>query len=138
MQDINSNIKASRAVSPAAAITGNGTTTSQTIDRVDFDSLDFLFAAGAVTDGTWTVTIYEGDASNMSDEAAVAAANLIGLTAGANTFTIGTGDANTVKKVGYKGTKRYVRAKAVQAGATSGGFLAAVALQGHAKVKPVA
>lgn len=137
MRDLVSDVKVSRAVSPAAVITGNGTTTSQIIDRADFDSLAFLIALGAITDGQWVVTVYEGDQSNMSDETAVAAADLLGL-GGSQTLTITTSDANKVKKIGYKGTKRYTRFKAVQSGATSGGFLAAIAEQGHAKVMPQA
>jgi hypothetical protein len=43
-----------------------------------------------------------------------------------------------VKKVGYRGPKRYSRIKFVQTGATTGGFLAALAVQGHAKNAPVA
>lgn len=136
--DLHSYIKVSRALSPAAILTGNGTSTTQIIDRLNYESLTFLFAAGAVTDGTWTVTVYESSASDMTGETAVAAADLIGLAAAANTFTITTTDANTVKKVGYKGSKRYVRAKAVQTGATTGGFLAVVAVQSSPAYAPVA
>lgn len=135
--DLNSYIKVSRGLSPAAIITGNGTSTTQIIDRQGFDSLCFVFAAGAVTDGTWTVTIFEDSDPAMATETAVAAADLIGLASGASTFTIATGQANTVKKVGYKGSKRYLRAKAVQAGATTGGFLAVVALQSSPAFAPV-
>lgn len=137
MQDLVSEVKASRLHSPAAIITGNGTTTSQIINRADFDSLSLLILLGAITDGQWVVTVYEGNAANMSDESAVAAGDLLGL-GGAATLTIVVGDANTVKKIGYRGSKQYVRFKAVQSGATTGGFLAATALQGHARVMPVA
>lgn len=135
--DLNSYIKVSRGVSPAAILTGNATQTSQIIDRKGYDSLEYLAVAGAVTDGTWTFTVYESDDSGMSGETAVAAADLIGLASGVNTFTVATGDANTIKKVGYKGGKRYSRIKAVQTGASTGGFLAVVAVQSSPRYAPV-
>lgn len=133
MWDLHSNLKASRGISPAAIIAANGTTTGQTVDVVDFGSAEFLFLAGAITDGTFTVTIYEGDASNMSDEAAVADADLLGTEP-----VLTTTEANTVARVGYRGNKRYVRAKVVQAGATTGGFLACAIVQAHPKTAPIA
>jgi hypothetical protein len=136
--DLTSVIKASRGISPAAITSGNATLTSSIIDRSGYESLDFLFLSGAITDGTFTITVYESDASDMTGETAVAAADLIGLTAGASTFTFVDTEDNTAKKVGYKGLKRYVRAKAVQSGATTGGFLTCIALQGHPRFAPVA
>jgi hypothetical protein len=133
MRDLHNNLKPSRGISPAAVLTANGTTTSQTVDRTDFGSLEFIFQSGVITDGTFTSTIYEGDASDMSDEAVVAATDLLGT---APVFA--TTDDNVVKRVGYKGSKRYVRAKVVQAGATSGGFISCLAVQGHPKTAPVA
>lgn len=136
MQDLHSNVKTSRLISGAAAITGNGTTTSQTIDTKDYSSLELVLASGALTDGVLTGTVFHGDASNMSDEAACAAADLLGS---APVFDQGVGaDANAVKRVGYRGNKRYVRIKFVQTGATSGGFLSGVAVQGHPRIAPVA
>lgn len=133
MPDLHNNINAARGISPAAIISANGTTTSQTIDVVEYGSVEFLFLSGTITDGTFTVTLYEGDASDMSDEAAVADADLLGTEP-----VFAATDDNTVKRVGYKGNKRYVRAKVVQAGATTGGFLACIVAQGHPKLAPVA
>jgi hypothetical protein len=133
MRDLHNNQKFSRAISPAAILSANGTTTGQTIDVVEFGSLEFAFLAGAITDGTLTVTVYEGDESDMSDEAAVADGDLLGTEP---VFT--SADANTTKKVGYKGNKRYVRVKVVQTGATTGGFIGCIATQGHPKTAPVA
>jgi hypothetical protein len=133
MRDLHNNFKPSRCISPAAIIAGNGTTTGQTLDVSEFGSLELVFVAGAITDGTFTVTLYEGEEANMSDEAAVADADLLGTEP-----AFGSADANAVKRVGYIGTKRYVRAKVVQTGATTGGFLCCVAIQAHPKRAPVA
>jgi hypothetical protein len=133
MRDLHSNILGSRGISPAAALTANGTTTGQTIDVREYGSVEFFFQSGVITDGTFTVTVYEGDASDMSDEAAVADADLLGTEP-----VFAATDDNMVKRVGYIGGKRYVRAKVVQAGATSGGFISSIVVQGHPKTAPVA
>jgi hypothetical protein len=133
MRDLHNNLSGARGISPAAIISANGTTTGQTIDTLGYGSVEFFFQSGAITDGTFTVTIYEGDASNMSDETAVADVDLLGTEP---VFT--SADANATKKVGYKGNKRYVRVKVVQTGATTGGFICCIATQGHPKTAPVA
>jgi len=133
MKDIHNRIKTSPLINPAAAITGNGTTTSAIIDTQGFDATELVVQSGTITDGSFTGTVYEGDASNMSDEAAVAAADLLG-----SNPTFAAADDNVVKKVGYIGNKRYIRIKLVQAGATSGGFLAGSAVQSDARNNPVA
>lgn len=133
MRDLHNNINGARGISPAAIISANGTTTGQTVDVTEFNSLEFIFLSGAITDGTFTVTVYEGDASDMSDETAVADVDLLGTEP-----IFAATDDNTVKRVGYIGNKRYVRAKVVQAGATTGGFITCIAVQGHPKSAPVA
>ena len=131
-RDTHNNIKATSIINPGAIIASNGTTTSAIINTVDYESLELLVQAGAITDGTFTGTLYHGDAANLSDEVACGADDLLGSVP---SFT--TADANTTKRVGYKGGKQYVRLKEVQAGASTGGYLSAIAIQGHAKVRPV-
>lgn len=135
--DLNSEINVVRAISPAAVITGNATTVSQIIDKAGYESIDYLFADGVHTDGTQTVTIFESDDPAMAGETAVVANDLLGLAAGANTLAFSNTDANSCKKVGYKGIRRYTRAKAVQTGATSGNFLSAVAVRSSPRFAPV-
>lgn len=132
-RDTHSNIKTVPVINPAAAITGNGVTTGATIDTADFDSLEFAFQSGVLTDGAFAIALWAGDASNMSDEVLVTAAELIG-----SAPAFAATDDNVCKRVGYRGPKRYVRPKATQSGATSGGFLACQAIQGHPRVAPVA
>lgn len=133
MRDLHNNINGARGISPAAIISANGTTTGQTIDVREYSSIEFFFQSGVITDGTFTVTVYEGDASDMSDEAAVADADLLGTEP-----VFASTDDNVVKRVGYIGSKRYVRAKVVQAGATTGGFISCLVAQGHPHTAPVA
>lgn len=136
MQDLHNNIKASRGISPQAITASDSTLTSEIIDTRGYGSVEFLFLSGAVTDGTFTITVYESNDSGMSGETAVADDDLLGTEP---TF-VGTtsADDNTVKKIGYIGNMRYVRAKAVQTGSSTGGYLACVVVQGHPRVAPVA
>ena len=136
MRDLHNNIKVSPAIDPAAIRTGNATTTSATIDTQGFESAEFAIQSGVITDGTLTPALYEGDAANMSDEAVVTdPLSLLGTVAGA-TFAIT--DDSVVKKIGYRGSKRYVRLKITQAAAVTGGFFDAICVQGHARYTPVA
>jgi len=129
MRDLHNNIKSSRAISPAAAITGNTTTDSQIIDMQGFESAEFLMQAGVITDGTFAYKIQEGDAANLSDAADVATIDYLGAV---GSF-VATTDNNASKKIGYRGGKRYLRLRLTQSGATSGGFIAAVAVQSHGR-----
>ncbi len=133
-RDLHNNMKVEPSINPAAAITGNGTTTGATIDGDGHESVEHVLQSGAITDGTFTAQLWAGDAANMSDEAQVTAAGeLLGTVP-----SFAATDDNVVKRVGYRGSKRYTRIKVVQAGATSGGFLSATAVKGHPHVAPVA
>lgn len=113
-------------INPAAAITGNATTTGATIDSAGYESLTFVAQTGVVTDGTFTGQVWGGNASNMSDEVQLTAAELIG-----SNIAIATTDDGVCERVGvniHAVGKRYYRLKMVQAGATTGGFLAASAI----------
>lgn len=133
MRDIHNNTKFTGAINPAAAPTANGTRTGVTIDHQGFESTEYVVQTGVITDGTFTYTLFHGDASNMSDEVAVPAEDLIG----SNPVLLSTEDSLT-EKVGYKGIKRYSRMKEVQSGATTGGFATVLCVQSRPKNAPVA
>lgn len=89
-----------------------------------------LVIAGAVTDGTHTVSLQESD-DNVTFTA-VAAGDLQGaLTA------VTTGNVNTVQRQSYLGSKRYLRASVTTAGATTGGTTTAVLLLAQGSGQPV-
>lgn len=135
-RDLHNDIKLTLALAPQA-ITSDTTTTGATIDTQGFASVEFAIASGVLTDGTYTPAIYESDDSGMSGETAVTAAgDLLGTIAGV-TYTAGAPDS-TVKKIGYRGSKRYVRLKIASTGTTSGGLMGAVAALGNARNAPVA
>lgn len=135
--DINSEtLKAVPSTTPAAAVTGNGVTTGATIDAKGFNGLTFVVSTGVVTDGTFTGQVFGGNASNMSDEVALTADQLIG-----SAPAIATTDDGVCERVGVnlqKVGKRYYRLKLTQAGATSGGFISAQAILTMPAASPVA
>lgn len=118
-------VKFSRGISPQLII-GNATITGQIIDRQGWrDPVEFIFVSGTLTDGSYACKVFAGDNADLSDEAEVTdSADLLGS---APSFT--AGDDDTIKKVGYRGSKRYCRPKIVQTGAVGGGTMGCVVAQ---------
>lgn len=145
MLDLHNNIKCTRGMSPVAATTDNTAYTSQILDRQGFDAAEFVGILGSVADAdvTFTVLVEEGDAANLSDAAAVADADLLGVEAGTVTAGAavsgaapGFADDNKVFKIGYKGTKRYVRVTVTPAANSGNIFLAGVWILAHPRSMP--
>lgn len=138
MRDLLSNIHPVPAINPAAAaITDNTAQVSAIIDRRGYDSLCFLIHTGTLADAdaTFAVTMDHGDAANLSDAAAVPTAQLSGTLALAG-FTF-AGD-NVTRKVGYVGSKRYVRLTITPSNNTGNAPMSAIALLGNPAVGPTA
>jgi hypothetical protein len=135
--DINTEVlKVVPSTTPAAALTANGVTTGATIDTQGYNGLTFVVSTGVVTDGTFTGLVYGGDASNMSDEVVLTAAQLIG-----SAPAIATTDDGVCERVGVNLAavrKRYYRLKLTQAGATTGAFITAQAILTMPASSPVA
>jgi hypothetical protein len=137
-RDLHNNVTVKRGLSPVAAGTNNTAYVSQIVDTAGYDSVEFVLAIGANTDAdaTFTVLVEDGDNSALSDNAAVADAYLLGTEALAS---FDYSDDNEVRKIGYIGTKRYVRVTVTPASNDSGNiYMAGVWLLGHPKVAPVA
>lgn len=122
---------------PGAAVTDNTAQVSQIIDTAGFESLMLALITGTLSDAdaTFTVLVEDGNASNLSDAAAVADKFLIGTEAGAS-FTFA--DDGETRKIGYIGDKRYVRVTVTPANNTGNLFMAGIAVLGHARSEPVA
>lgn len=105
--DLHNNLKL-RVAKSYTAVTDNTAIVSNIIDTQGYDALEFAIQAHTLADAdaTFAVTIDHGDASNLSDAAAVSSVDLLGTTADAS-FTFAADDS--VKKIGYTGIKRYVR-----------------------------
>ena len=134
--DLHNHLTVRRAISPVSEA-GTTALVSQIIDRQGYESLEFVIATGSIADAdaTFTVLVEEGDASNLSDAAAVADADLLGTEALA---AFQFDDDNEVRKIGYRGTKRYVRLTITPVANASAALIAAVVLLGSANFRPVA
>ena len=137
MRDLHNNIDLERGLSPVAAGTDNTPYVSQIVDTLGYGSCEFIILVGANTDtdATFAVLFEDGDAANLSDNAAVDDDELLGTEALAG-FT--AADDNTVRKIGYIGHKRYCRATITPSGNNSGNiFIAGVWLLGHPRSVPI-
>lgn len=126
MYDLHNRIDVKRAISPVS-VADNTAQVSQIIDRAGFMSVEFLILLGSIADAdaTFAVTLEEGDAANLSDAAAVNAADIIGTLALAG-FQFDSD--NACRKVGYKGKKRYLRLTITPTNNASAALLAACAV----------
>lgn len=136
MKDLMNLIDVKRSISPVS-VADNTAQVGQIIDRQGFDSVTYLIALGSIADAdaTFAVTIDEGDAANLSDASAVAAADLIGTTTLAS-FQFDSD--NACRKLGYKGNKRYTRLTITPTNNASAALFSAVAVLGAAAMKPTA
>ncbi len=134
MRDLASNIAVRTVIAPAVT-SDNTAAVGAVIDRLGFDSLAYVIATGTLADAdaTFTVLLEESDASG-SGFTAVADADLIGTEADAS-FTFA--NDGVVRKLGYRGHKRYTRLTVTPAGNSGSAPLAAVAVLGHAASRPV-
>jgi hypothetical protein len=113
----------------------NGTVTGTAVDMAgtgnSFRTAMLLVIAGAVTDGTHTVSLEESD-TGSSGWTAVGAGDLQGtLTA------VTTANANSVQRQSYVGGKRFLRGSVVTTGATTGGTTSGVILLHQGSGAPV-
>ncbi len=135
MKDLFNNINVKRVLSPSAGPADNTAQVGQIIDRQGFESVTYLIATGSLADAdaTFTVLLEEGDASNMSDAAAVADADLLGTEALASFIF---SDDDKCFKLGYKGNKRYTRMTITPAANASAGAMCVIAVLGNTAVSP--
>lgn len=126
LRDSYHNIEIRRAISPTA-LSNDTALVSQIIDMQGSKSLTFAICFDTLSDSnaTFTVLIEDGDNSALSDNAAVADADLLGTEAAAS---FQYDDDNEVRKIGYKGNKRYVRMTITPSGNTGTGNIGAVAI----------
>lgn len=131
MKDLFSEIKCSRALSPAAATTDNTAYVSQICDFAGFDANVFAGQIGTAADAdtTFTVLFEVGDAANLSDAVAAPDNDLLGVEAMGLQFD----SDNKAFKIGYKGTKRYGRVTITPANNTGSLQISALWLQSGAR-----
>lgn len=134
MKDMHNSIKVVTAITPAAVGTSGiaGGKISAAIDRKGYESLEFVFnysTAGASTDQIVPV-VYEAAATGDSFTS-VANADLLGAE---TPIVISAAGAS---KIGYVGSKRYVKLRLYGVGHATG-TVGAVAVLSNAQIAPVA
>lgn len=136
MKDLHNNLKFVRAISPVSEA-GTTALVSEILDTANFSANELVIATGSVADAdaTFAVLIEDGNASNLSDAAAVTDANLIGTEILAG-FQFD--DDNETRKIGYIGAKRYIRATITPVANASAALISAIWVQGGARVSPQA
>jgi hypothetical protein len=128
-RDLRSNMDAVHTLAPAArAATANGVS----VDLRGFEGAMAVVHFGTWTDGTHTPSLEESN--DGTTFTAVAAADLIG------SFSAVTSAAgnNTVQRVGYSGSRRFIRVTMTVATATTGATSSAAIVRGNpATIQPV-
>ena len=137
MTSLTNNAKAVRALDHAQI---TSTATGDTIDCAGYSQVDFFLhttaAGGADGSNYFTSKVYEGDASNMSDEAEITDTKRISGTK--TVFNDATNQADAVNKFGVAvGVKRYMRLKLAETG-TADLTVNAIALLTPPGASPVA
>lgn len=128
MIDLYNNFKAVQSLKPATR------TSSENGDGVDlqgFHAAMIVIDAGAWTDGTHVFEIQES--SDDSNYSAVTAGDLQGAEP---TISSDAGD-DQIYRLGYKGSKRYLRVAVTVSGVTSGAVYGASIVVGHPRKAPV-
>ncbi len=138
MRDLASNIAVRPVIAPAAN-NDVGTTplVGTVIDRLGYNSLVYAIVTGTLSDAnaTYTVLLEESD-DDDSNFTAVADEHLTGTEAAAG---FNYADDGEIRKLGYRGSKRYTRLTITPAGADDGDSpIAAIAILGNPAVAPVA
>ncbi len=125
MNDLHNNCRQTQVLAGAAAGTTGTGRTGTIIDRQDYGGVEFLVSYGAATTTGYAVaiTMLEGDVTgtmtSVADANMLGTEALAGMAVQATTRTAGTGK-DVTKRVGYKGSKRYVTIKEVPTGAATG------------------
>lgn len=136
MRGLMNNIHTLVALAPVVVV-DNTAQVSAIIDLQGYDSCTFAILAGVLADvdATFAVTMDHGNVSNLSDAAAVTAADLNGTLALAG-FTFA--DDNETRKIGYVGIRRYVRLTITGTNNAGNAPLAVLAILGHPRIAPTA
>lgn len=135
MQDLFNNIHPAQCVSPVV-VADNTASVGTVTDRQGYGALAYVIATGTLADAdaTFTALVEHSDQSG-SGFTAVPDTELLGTDANAS-FTFS--DDDKTFKIGYRGSKRYVRLTITPAANAGNAPIAAVAILGAPNVAPTA
>ena len=133
-RDLYNNIEVRRAESPvAAAQTNNDPIVSEVIDMQGFDSMVFAVALGTLADAAFTTVFLLEESDTDFSGSAVADADMDPVETVA---AFDNDDDDEVRKIGYNGSKRYVRLTITPSDNTGNLPIAIIAILSHAHVLP--
>jgi hypothetical protein len=137
MRDLANNLHFKPAFAPGAAVVDNTAQVSVILDTYGYGSAVLALVTGTLTDAdaTFTALLEESNDPAMAGANTVAATDMIG-TAALASFTFA--DDVECRKIGYIGSKRYVRATITPANNTGNLFMAGMWIQGRAASAPTA
>jgi hypothetical protein len=126
-KDMYNSINAATTLSPAArTLSANGVG----VDLQGFEGALVLIQTGVITDGTHVFEVQESD--DNATFTAVAGTDLQG-----SEPSVGATDDDKVYRIGYIGTKRYVRVVSTASGTTTGGVYGSSVVRGFPRKQPV-
>lgn len=137
MRDQMNSLHPVTAIAPVASAGSDAALATAIIDTQGYDSLTFFLMFGAIpdADATFAVTGDHGDVSNLAGSTAIAATDIVGtLALAAPLFS----DDGKVKKIGYIGSKRYVRLTVTPTNNTGATLHAILAVLGRPRQSPTA
>lgn len=135
MRDFHNNLLVKSAIA-STRVSDNTAQVSTIIDRQGFESVEFVVNIGTVadSDATFAFLLEEGDQSNLSDNATVSSTDSLGTQSAAG-FQFDSD--SQVRKIGYIGTKRYLRVTITPANNSGNADLGVLALLFNANGQPV-
>ena len=138
--NLHENMRTVVGVKPVAIGTTGTGQVGKVIDTLGYAGIQFVIAYGEVTSSTavYTVTVKEGDVTgtmtSVADADLIGTEALAGLAAGARTSGSGK---NVTKRIGYKGSKRYVQC-GVKSTATAGTLVSVTGILHTPRYAPTA
>lgn len=135
MYDSYDSLKILPAIAPVV-VSDNTAQVSAIIDRLGFESALFAINTGTLadTDATFAVLLEDGNNSALSDNATVSDSFTLN-TQSAASFTFA--NDGVVRKIGYIGSKRYLRLTITPTGNSTTAPMSAMAILSRAASRPV-
>lgn len=134
-------IDAKRSIAPVAVGTTGTGQTGKIVDRKGFNQVEFILGYGSITatNAVFTLTLKEGDVTGTMTS--IADADLDGTESAAGVAAAASRTSgvskNVTKRVGYRGTKRYVQAN-IKSTVTAAVPVSATVIMSRPEQAPVA
>lgn len=126
--DMKNNLSVAQSITPAAY---TADTNGAGVDLANFGGALVIIDAGVDTDGSHTFEVQESD--DDSTYTAVADADLIGT----EPVVAAPADGDQIYRIGYVGSKRYIRVATTVTGTTTGAVYGASVVRSGARKAPI-